>query len=418
MGLNDKQVRALHRAAQKGEAVSKVSDGGGLNLVGGKYWRLSYRYAGKQKTLALGVYPAVSLAMARKGREKAREQLAAGIDPSERKKVDKAEAVQRKQEEVRTFRHVAMEYFQRQLANRREMYWKQTLARLENQVFPFLGDIPVSSIKPTHILAGLREVEARGSVNMAHRLASLIRLVLSYAVACGYAEFNAAAEVKGAMTPKPKAKPRAAILEKKKIGQLLRDIDAFPCTLSVQYALKLMPYLFVRSNELRGARWEEIDFETAVWTIPAARMKMKREHAVPLPRQVIALLQELKASRLEYGPLPALLFPSSRAKGRPITDEALLRVLRSLEYTKEEMCIHGFRSIASTLLNETGRYRFDVIEAALAHTDKNQIRAAYNRTDYLEERRTLMQDWADMLDALREGKDLPPLPEKLIGLYR
>jgi integrase len=400
MPLNDTKVRALFGKAQKGEKVGKEADGGGLNLIEGKYWRLSYRFAGKQKTLALGVYPTVSLAAARKGRDEAKVLLSQGIDPSAKKKADKAEADRVAQEEVLTFRVVAMEYFQRKLTDKRELYKKQVLSRLENQIFPFMGDISVSQLKPTHILAGLRVVEARGSIDMAHRLASLIRQICSYAVACGYTEFNAASELTAAMTPKPKATPRAAILAPEKIGQLLRDIEEYPGSISIRYALKLMPYLFVRSKELRNAKWDEFDFENALWHIPAERMKMKSAHVVPLSQQVIRLLKELQVWNGHID----LLFPSPQSNTKAITDVALLNALRRMGYEREEMCIHGFRSIASTLLNEAGKYRSDVIEAALAHVDKNQVRAAYNRAEYIEERRVLMQDWADMVDAMRAGK--------------
>lgn len=404
MPLTDTKIRSMYGKAQKGEKVGKEADGGGLNLVSGKYWRLSYRFEGKQKTLALGVYPDVPLQAARKAREAARALLAQGIDPSEQKKADKAEAERLKKEQGHTFRSVAMEYFQRKLTDRKEGYRRQTLARFENQIFPFLGDIPVSQLKPTHILAGLREVEGRGSVDMAHRLASLIRQVCRYAVAAGYAEFNAASELTIAMTPKPKATPRAAILNPQKIGQLLRDIDEYPFSTSVRYALRLMPYLFVRSQELRNARWGEFDFENALWHIPAERMKMKSAHIVPLAGQVLSLLKELQQERREWGDDTDLLFPSPQSNTRAISDMGLLNALRRMGYEREEMCIHGFRSIASTLLNESGKYRAEVIEAALAHSERNQVRAAYNRAEYLEERRVLMQDWADRVDAMREGK--------------
>ncbi len=398
--LTDTLIKSLHAKAKKGEKVSQKADGGGLNFVDGKYWRLSYRFGGKQKKVCLGVYPAVSLLAARKAREEIKVLLAQGIDPSEKKKADKAEAERMALDEALTFRAVAMEYYRRKLANKQELYRKQILSRLENQIFPFMGDIPISQLKPTHILAGLRKVEERGAIDMAHRLASLIRQVCSFAVACGYTEFNAAAELTAAMTPKPKATPRAAILNPQKIGQLLRDIDEYPCSISVKYALKLMPYLFVRSKELRNATWDEFDFENALWHIPAERMKMKAAHVVPLARQVVKLLQELQV----WNGHTDLLFPSPQSNTRAISDVGLLNALRRMGYEKEEMCVHGFRSIASTLLNESGKYRSDVIEAALAHAEKNQVRAAYNRAEYLEERKVLMQNWADMVDAMREGR--------------
>ncbi len=400
MALTDAKVRGLHGRMQKGEKVGKESDGGGLNFQDGKYWRLSYRFAGKQKSLALGVYPDVSLKMARQARDRARELLSQGIDPGEKKKAEKAEAERIEQEQARTFRVVAMEYYERKLTDKRELYKKQTLARFENQIFPCIGNIPMSRLRPADILAGLRGVEERGSIDMAHRLASLIRQVCRYAVAAGYAEFNAAAELSAAMTPKPKAVPRAAILDPCRIGQLLRDMEEYQGSFSVKYALKLMPYLFVRSQELRNARWTEIDFDRAVWNIPAERMKMKAPHTVPLARQVMKLLTEL----YEWTGHTELLFPSTQSNTRAITDVGLLNALRRMGYGRDEMCIHGFRSIASTHLNESGRWRPDVIEAALAHAERNQVRAAYNRAEYLPERTAMMQEWADWLDRLRAGE--------------
>ena len=400
MALTDAKVRGLHGRMQKGEKVGKESDGGGLNFQDGKYWRLSYRFVGKQKSLALGVYPDVSLKMARQARDRARELLSQGIDPGEKKKAEKAEAERIEQEQARTFRVVAMEYYERKLTDKRELYKKQTLARFENQIFPCIGNIPMSRLRPADILAGLRGVEERGSIDMAHRLASLIRQVCRYAVAAGYAEFNAAAELSAAMTPKPKAVPRAAILDPCRIGQLLRDMEEYQGSFSVKYALKLMPYLFVRSQELRNARWTEIDFDRAVWNIPAERMKMKAPHTVPLARQVMKLLTEL----YEWTGHTELLFPSTQSNTRAITDVGLLNALRRMGYGRDEMCIHGFRSIASTHLNESGRWRPDVIEAALAHAERNQVRAAYNRAEYLPERTAMMQEWADWLDRLRAGE--------------
>lgn len=402
--LKDTQVRALHSAAGKGEKVVSPSDGGGLNFIDGKYWHLIYYFNGKRKKLALGVYPTVTLKMARDLRDEARRLLVQGIDPAAKKKADREEARRAEQEETLTFRVVAMEYYHRMLKDKKDRYKKQTLYRLENQIFPFLGAIPIATLKPSHILAGLHKKEEEGAVDMAHRLASLIRQICKYASAKGYAEFNAAADITGAMAPRQKAKPRAAILDPLKIGQLLRDIDEYPCSISVRYALRLMPYLFVRSQELRNAKWEEFDFENGLWHIPAGRMKMKATHIVPLARQVRTILEELRKEHQESGVVSDLLFPSPRSNTRAISDMGMLNALRGMGYERDEMCIHGFRSIASTLLNESGKYRAEAIEAALAHAERNQVRAAYNRAEYLEERRILMQDWADRVDAMRAGK--------------
>ena len=397
MPLSDTKLRALHGRMLKGEKVGKESDGGGLNFQDGKYWRLSYRFAGKQKTLALGVYPDVSLKMARQRREWARELLAQGIDPAERKKAEKAEAERVERENALTFEVVAREWFEKKTLELTPDYRKQILSRLENHLFPYIGTALMKDLSPAEVLSAVRVTEKRGAIEQAHRLAQLAGKVCRYARVSGYAKFDAAAGLTEALTNIPKEKHRAAIVEPARIGELLRALDGYPGDISTRYALRILPYVFVRSQEIRGARWEEIDFDKAVWVIPAGRMKMKVAHTVPMASQVVKLFQELK----EWTGHGELVFPSPFSATRCISDMGLLNALRRLGYGKDEMTIHGFRGMASTLLNECGKYRHDVIEAQLAHGERNKIRGAYNHAEYLPERRAMMQEWADWLDRLR-----------------
>ena len=364
-----------------------------------------YYINGKRKKLALGVYPTVTLKMARERREEARRLVDQGIDPKEKKKADKAKAIRAAQEEVLTFKAVAMEFFHRMLKNKDPNYKKLYLSRLTNQIFPFLADIPMATLKPAHILAGLHAKEETGSIDMVHRLASMIRQVCKYASGKGYAEYNAAADITAALTPRGKENHRAAITDPKEIGVLLRDIEGYKGCNSSIYALRIIPYLFVRSAELRNATWDEFDFDKALWSIPAKRMKMKKSHVVPLADQVLAILEEIKAKQQKEGMYhdKALLFPSPKSKTKAISDMTLLNALRNMGYEQEKMCVHGFRAMASTLLNASLMYPDVIIEKQLAHSPRNKVKAAYDRADFLEDRKVLMQDWANYLDSLRQG---------------
>ncbi len=266
---------------------------------------------------------------------------------------------------------------------------------LEKDFFPAIGTMPVTDLEPMHILDIIRPVEAKGRTNTAHRLANLASQVLAYAQITGRTKYNLAAGLTRALRPdRPQSYP--TITEPKAIGRLLREIDEYQGHPSIVFFLKLLPYVFTRPSELRLAQWEEFDFERAMWRIPAKRMKMRREHTVPLSRQVVALLGELK----EFSGDGSFLFPSVRAKTTVLSDVGPLAALRRIGYTKDEMCLHDFRAMASTRLNEMG-YRADVIEAQLAHKEQDGVRLAYNRAEYNEERKTLMQEWADYLDSLR-----------------
>jgi integrase len=356
---------------------------------------MKYRFDGKQKTLSFGVYPSVTLKEARNRRETAKEQLASGIDPGVHKKAVKAAV---KAETENGFEVVAREWHDRQKDVWAESHRRKIMARLENDVFPFIGTKPTHQITAPELLEVLRRIEARGAIDTAHRALQNCSQIFRYAIATGRAERDTAADLRGALQS---VKPTnlASIKEPKEIGVLLRDLEAYQGNIIVRAALRMAPYVFVRPGELRRAEWSEFNLEGMEWRIPAIKMKMRQTHIVPLARQVVGILKDLQ----QYTGNGAFLFPSPRAKSAPISDMALLAAIRRLGYTKEQMTVHGFRSMASTLLNEQG-YNRDWIERQLAHGERNSIRAAYNYAEYLPERRRMMQEWADYLDGLREGK--------------
>lgn len=407
MALTDVGIRAL----KAGETLQKVSDGGGLQLWvqpnGSKLWRMAFRFNGAQKTLAFGAYPALGLADARKKRDEAKALLASGIDPSQQKRLDKlSKAIS----DATTFKAVAEDYLDKM---KREGRAASTLDKTEwllAMAYPFIGERPISEIKPQEILAVLKKVEARGILESAHRLRSVIGTVFRYAIASGRAENNPSAHLKGALTAR-QPKNRAAITEPAKVGALLRAIDGFFGQPTTKAALKLLALVFTRPGELRLAEWQEFDFENAVWTIPAGRMKMRREHRVPLARQAIEILRELQTFTGDG----RFLFPGTRSALRPISDGTLIAALRRLGYDKDEVCPHGFRATASTLLNESRKFSPDAIERALAHEDEDEVRKAYHRSAYWDERVLMAQWWADHLDVLRKGADVVPFPKTSIA---
>ncbi|MBQ9407701.1 MAG: integrase arm-type DNA-binding domain-containing protein [Desulfovibrio sp.] len=387
------------KTAKPKEKSYKLTDGEGLYVEvapgGGKYWRIKYRYGGKEKRLSLGVYPAVSLMEARGRAAEVKATLRRGLDPSEERKTAKAEARAAEVAKGQTFEAVAREWYQKKRTSWTEKHGKQIMQRLEANIFPDLGGRPIQALGAADFLATLRKVEGRGCIEMAHRLAQICGQVTRYARLCGIVPADAASGLAEALMP-AQAKSRATIVDPKQIGVLLRAIDDYPGEPVTRYALKIMPYVFVRSLELRGAAWAEIDLEGALWVIPAERMKKRRAHVVPLAKQVVTLLTKWRGI-VGHG---EFVFPSTFSATRFITDMALLNALRRMGYGKEEMCVHGFRGMASTLLNEKG-YRPDIIELQLAHAERNAVRAAYNHAEYLDERRTMMQEWADYLDKLR-----------------
>jgi integrase len=402
MALTDVAIRN----AKPGEKLRKLAENG-LQLwimpSGSKLWRLSYQFASKQKLLVLGSYPTLSLADARSAREAAKAALARGIDPCEKRQADKRAASEAR---GNTFTAIADELLERK---RREGRAEATLKKIEwllGLARPELGKRPISEITAREVLAVLRKVEARGALDTAGSLRSLIGEVFRYAIATDRAENDPTYALRGALMA-PVVRHHPAITDPKEFGALLRAIwgfDGYPTTIA---ALKLMAYLFPRPGELRQAQWREFDLDAAIWEIPASRMKMRRPHRIPLPRQAVAILRELHkiTCRGDSG-LVFVGYGRSGVRGdlrqRPISENTLNGALRRLGYTKDEATAHGFRATASTLLNENG-FRPDVIEAALAHQETNAVRRAYQRSDFREERREMMQWWADYLDGLREG---------------
>lgn len=393
MPLTDLAVRNAKPTA----TARKLSDGGGLQLLvtatGSKLWRLAYRFDGKQKQLALGAYPTITLADARTAREDAKKLLASGIDPSLQAKLEK---VARATSSANTFSVIADEYLDKM---RREGRADATLEKttwLLGFARPDLGNRPMAEISAVEVLHVLRKVEARGKLESARRLRSTIGSVFRYAIATARAENDPTFALRGALTT-PRVTPRAAVTDEKALGALLRAVDAYDGQPVTRIALQLAALLFPRPGELRLAEWREFDLSAAVWAVPAARTKMRREHRVPLSRQAVQRLAEL-SSMTGAG---KRAFPSVRSAMRPISDGTLNAALRRLGYTKDEATSHGFRATASTLLNESGLWNPDAIERQLAHVEGNDVRRAYARGEHWEERVRMMQWWADRLDELR-----------------
>lgn len=399
MALTDVKIRN----AKAPNKQVKLFDGGGLFLLvvpaGGKLWRLKYRYEGKEKLLALGTYPEISLADARQRRDEARQQIAQGIDPSALKKAQKQATTADKE----TFEIIAREWHNRQSSVWVPAYSDKMIKSLERSIFPWLGQRPITEIKAPELLMVLRKIEAKGTLDTAHRMRFICGQVFRYAIATGRAERDLAADLRGALTPF-KEKHHAAITDPVKVGGLLRAIDGYEGHFIVQCALRLAPLVFLRPGELRQAEWAEISLDAAEWNISAERMKMKQPHLVPLSTKAVAILKELQ-------PLTGggkYVFPSARSASRPMSNNAILAALRRMGYEKEEMSAHGFRALARTILDEVLQVRPDFIEHQLAHAVKDPNGRAYNRTAHLVERRKMMQKWADYLDGLKAGAKVIP----------
>jgi integrase len=388
-------------------------DSGGLYLevttAGRKYWRWKYRFGGKEKRLAFGVYPDVTLKMAREKRDDARLQLANGVDPGEARRAEKVA-----QAGAESFEAIAREWHAKFSPGWEASHGDRILRRLENDIFPWLGKRPIGEIKAPDTLAVLRRIESRGALETAHRALQNCGQIFRYAVATGRAERDPARDLKGALPP-PKEKHHASITDPKRIAELLRAIDAYEGYFVTKCALRLAPLVFVRPGELRRAEWPEVDLEKAEWRIPAKRMKMRELHIVPLARQAVDILRELEPLTNRVFPsrpnAPRYLFPSARTHERPMSENAVLAALRRMGYTKEEMTGHGFRSMASTLLHEQG-WNHQAIERQLAHAERNAVSAAYNFAEHLAERHKMMQAWADYLDRLKAGAEVIPLFKK------
>jgi integrase len=395
--LTDPRVRQ----AKPADKPVRLSDGDGLYLLvqptGAKWWRFDYRLNGRRNLLSLGVYPDVPLALARQRRAEARALVAAGIDPGQHRQQARRQAAL-----VRTFGEVAREWLDKQREVLAPVTFEKAEWMLETLVGPWLGKRPIGEIEPPELLEALRKIEERGRHETAHRTKQRCGQVFRYAIATGRATRDPAADLRGALTP-VKSHHRAAVTEPAQVKELLKAMDAFQGTFVVACALRLAPLVFVRPGELRKAEWVEFDLEAAEWRIPASRMKMREAHIVPLSRQAVAILQQL----LPLTGDDKYVFPSIRTRTRPMSDGTLNAALRRLGYESDQHVGHGFRAMASTLLNELG-WAPDVIERQLAHAPRNKVRAAYNRAQHLGERRRMMQAWADYLEGLKAGTDVVP----------
>lgn len=386
----------------------KLSDGGGLFLLvtpqGGKFWRLAYRLAGKQKTLSIGEYPYVSIAEARSKRDEAKKQLVNGIDPSAAKIAAKT-AMQGTA--LNSFEIIAREWHKTTMSNKSDRYAKNTLDRLEKDIFPWLGKTAITAIEAPDILAVLRRIEQRGANELAHTAKRVIGQIFRYSIATGRTTRNPVPDLQGALSPVI-SKHHAAITDPAQIGALLRACEGYTGHFLTRCALLLSFLVMLRPGEIRNAEWSEIDIERAEWRIPANKMKMRDEHIIPLSKQAISLFNEIR-------PLTGngkFVFPSVRSHSRPMSENTITGALRRLGYTGDEMTAHGFRSMASTRLNEAHLFHPDAIERQLAHGEQNSVRAAYNRAQYLPERAKMLQWWADYLDRLKAGGVVIPFQLK------
>jgi integrase len=385
------------RNAKPGPKPVRLYDSGGLYLeispAGGRWWRFAYRFGGKRKLISLGVFQDIPLTVARERRDAVRRLLADGKDPGAKRKADKREVVNRA---VNNFEAVAREWYKRQAHIWAPSHASDVLRRLEYNLFPEIGAMPIADLTAPALLSALRKVEYRGAHDLAHRVLQVSGQIFRYGIATGRCERDLSTDLRGALAPH-KGKHQATITPEE-LPDLLRAIDGYAelGDRLTSLALRLLALTFVRTGELIGAQWKEFDLDSAVWIIPAERMKMKTEHVVPLSRQAVEILRGIHAT----GGGSRYVF-SGRNLDKPISNNTMLFALYRLGY-KGKMTGHGFRSVASTMLNETG-FRADVIERQLAHGERNAIRGAYNRAEYLSERKAMMQQWADMLYALVQG---------------
>ncbi|MBB4837007.1 integrase [Sphingomonas kyeonggiensis] len=394
MALKDMEIRAL----QPRDRIYKKADERGLYIEvhpsGSKLWRFKYGYLGKDKRLALGRYPEVTLAEARQKREEARQKLRDGVDPLAERKRAKLMAHYKA---ANTFGDVAREYIQKMIAEGRATSTTSKADWLLEQLQPLCGQ-PIADLKPIDVLAALKRLEAKGKLETARRCRSFAGRVFRYGVATGRAEHDPTPVLRGALIT-PKTTHHAAILDPTAFGELLRAIEAYPGHRITRLAAQISPHLMARPGEIRQAVWPEIDFENSVWRIPATRMKMRRPHAIPLSRQVKAMLEELHELTGPEG----FIFPAFHTSRRPLSENTINQAFRRMGYAAGEVTAHGLRTTASTLLNESGKWSPDAIERSLAHADKDAVRGTYNRGAYWNERVAMHQWWSDYLDELRDG---------------
>lgn len=386
------------RNAKSSDKAQKLADGGGLYLLvhpnGSRYWRLKYRVLGKEKLLALGKYPEVSLSDARVRREEAKRLLANGQDPSEVKQAQKIAALH---QAANTFEAVAREWLGKKSAKQVNKTRNRNLRILEINIFPLIGKSPIEQVSSKALLTALHKMEQRGIVDSAHRALQICGEIFRYAIATERAQADLSLVLKGALAP-VKEKHHASITDPKGVADLLRTTEGYEGAFLTRQALRLAPLVFVRPGELRNAEWSEIDLESGEWRIAAHKMKMKAVHIVPLSTQAVQILRELHQLNGDG----RYVFPGLRSTDRPMSENTVNAALRRLGYEKTQMTGHGFRSMASTILHEQG-WPHEAIERQLAHAERNKVSAAYNYAEHLPKRREMMQAWADYLDALRSG---------------
>ncbi|MBV5316895.1 MAG: tyrosine-type recombinase/integrase [Desulfobulbaceae bacterium] len=411
-GATNKLTDMALKIAKPGTATRRLADGGGLFLEirpnGSKYWRMAYRFGGKQKLLALGVYPNVSMPEARKAAQQAHQHLGEGRDPGLVKKITKGTNCT-----DNTFQAVALEWLEKFKHQWSDSHVKSISGRLQRDIFPWIGSRPIGEITPPELLSVLRRIEARGHLENTHRALTNAGQVFMYALATGRIERNPASDLKGAI-PRPTVKHMSSIIDPDQVGELMRAIDRYSGSPITRCALQLTAHVFLRSKEIRLAEWSEIDFDKLEWRIPIAKMKgNKRDkeanpaayHLVPLATQVINILREVQAlsGQGKY------LFPGLRSNSKPISDATLTNALRRMGYSQEELHVHGLRATARTLIRQELGFDEEPIERQLGHAVKGPLGAAYNRADFVEERKKMMQAWADYLDKLKAVAEIIPI---------
>jgi integrase len=401
MPLSDVAIRNAKPRAKP----YKLGDTQGLFLLiqpsGGRLWRVKYRFNGKENKLAIGIYPTVGLAEARRRRDEVRQVLASGKDPARERQREKIRA--QVQAET-TFAAISAEYCAKRRRDGAKAWAPSTATRCEyllSLLSGSIGKLPIADIEPADVLVAVRRIEKKGKLESARRTLQLASAVFRYAVATARLSSDPTRDLRGALTT-PTVTHYGAILEPLRGGELLRAIDGYEGQPISKMAMQLAPHVFVRPGELRQAEWEEFDLVGALWTIPASKTKMRKDHLVPLSRQAVTLLEEVKALTGPKG----YVFPSIRTRSRPMSDNTINAGLRRLGYASNEMTAHGFRAMASTLLNESGKWHPDAIERALAHGDSDKVRAAYHRGAHWQERVEMAQWWSDYLDQLRNGAEI------------
>jgi integrase len=407
MALTDVAIRN----AKPGTKPTKLADGGGMFLMvtpaGGKLWRLKYRVDGREKLLAIGAYPEIGLGEARRRREEARELIALGKDPSREKQREKVRA---RIQAADTFTAICNEYCEKRRRDGAKGWAPSTAIRSEyllSLVCGSIGKLPIGEIEPADVLTAIRRIEGKGKLESARRSLQLAGAVFRYAVATARLASDPTRDLRGALTA-PTVTHYGAITDAKQVGELLRAIDGYEGSSITKLALQIAPHVFVRPGELRHAEWSELDLDGALWIIPPEKTKMRKAHHVPLSRQAVDLFRAVQGVTGPAG----YVFPSIRTRTRPMSENTINAGLRRLGYASDEMTAHGFRAMASTLLNESGKWHPDAIERALAHGDTDKVRAAYHRGAHWKERVEMAQWWSHYLDQLRKGADIVPFPDR------